>query len=251
MNVVSLLPRPTIPLLALGLVIGPFAAHAQAPAAAPRTPELLGLYPGMPVNAARAMLQKHSSTISISPSNEAGFSLMDGANRDMVEAFSTRPPNDPAVWLIRRSQNISLATPMAKTALLSALRGKYGQETLTMDRGGGGLYLFWIFDQSGRLLPTANQALTGCSGSAFVSNMITGPPQAPNEIEKACFASFFAVTAMLNMRDAELLQAYSVELVNLPYAYRAATVTTSAKNAVSSQARKEDLQKGNKNKPVF
>ena len=32
------------------------------------------------------------------------------------------------------------------------LREQYGKETLTQDRGGGGLYLYWIFDQIGRLL---------------------------------------------------------------------------------------------------
>jgi hypothetical protein len=48
-----------------------------------------------------------------------------------------------------------------------------------------------------------------------------------------------------------LLQAYTVELVNLPYAVRAATVTLNAKNAKDNQARQNDLKKANENKPVF
>jgi hypothetical protein len=75
--------------------------------------------------------------------------------------------------------------------------------------------------------------------------MPTGPPQTETGSEKTCYGFFFAVTTMFNSLDAELLQAYTVELVNLPYAVRAATVTLNAKNAKDNQARQNDLKKAN------
>lgn len=246
---------PTLCLLLIVTVAGSAPARGQTPGSTPHTPDLLGIYPGMPMNQARAMLQKHSSAVNVISSipAETGFSLTvpDPEDRDITEVFLTQAPNVPAVWMIRRTQNLSRAKPMSKAVVLSALRGKYGKETLTMDRGGGGLYLFWVFDQNGHLLPSAQQDLTGCSGSTFVANMRTGPPQTKTGPEKICYGSFFALTAMFNSLDAELLQAYTVELVNLPYAVRAATVTLNAKNAKDNQARQNDVKKANENKPVF
>jgi hypothetical protein len=72
-----------------------------------------------------------------------------------------------------------------------------------------------------------------------------------NAIEQGCFRSFFAVTAMLNRRGSELLQAYNIDLVNLPYALKAATVTANAKNAAADQARRNQIEKADQAKPKF
>ena len=53
----------------------------------------------------------------------------------MVRVYVTQEPNEPAVWLVQRTQSFNPTNPMAKSALLSALREKYGKETLTA-RGG-------------------------------------------------------------------------------------------------------------------
>jgi hypothetical protein len=186
-----------------------------------------------------------------SPPPDSGFSMMIPDSRDQTNVFLTRAPNESAVWMIQRSQNFTATEPMSETALLTALREKYGKETLTMDRGDGGLYLFWIFDQSGKLRSTADQGLTGCSGGSFINYSVNGPPQTPNSIEQACFQSFFAVTAMLNRHDAQMLQAYTVELVNIPYAVSAATNTLHANNAAADKARQDLLIKANQEKPSF
>ena len=228
-------------------------AQCQTAGAAPRTPELLGLYPGMPTMAARTQLQKHSKTAPVLSNTDpdSGFWMMIPDSRDQTNVFLTRAPNESAVWMIQRSQNFTVTEPMSETALLTALREKYGKETLTMDRGGGGLYLFWIFDQSGKLRPSADQGLTGCSGGSFINYSVNGPPRTPNSIEQACFQSFFAVTAMLNRHDAEMLQAYTVELVNIPYAVSAATNTLNANNAAADKDRQDLLIKANQKKPSF
>jgi hypothetical protein len=59
------------------------------------------------------------------------------------------------------------------------------------------------------------------------------------------------VTAMLNPGNAELVSAYTVELVNMPYAVQAATVTMNANKAAADQARQNELKKANQNKPTF
>jgi hypothetical protein len=82
--------------------------------------------------------------------------------------------------------------PMSQNALLTALREKYGKETLTN-----------------------------------------------------------AVTAMLHRRGPELLQGYNVELVNLPYALKAATATGNANNAAAEQSRRNQTEKADQNEPKF
>ena len=233
--------------------IGVAAGLAQtAPGPTPQTPDLLGIYPGMPAAAARAQLQKRSSTINVLTIS-TGFSLNipDPMTREAISVYLTQPPNDQSVWMIQRSQNFSTQNPMSQNALMTALREKYGKETLTNDRGGGGLYVYWIYDQTGKPLSSADMGLTGCMGINFVNYVRIGPPQQPNAIEQNCFRSFFAVTAMLNRHDAQLLEAYTVELVNLPYALKAATATANAGNAAADQSRRNQLEKGDQNKPKF
>jgi hypothetical protein len=228
--------------------------RAQSLPATAHTPDLLGIYPGMPGPAARAMLQKHSSTINVKTLQQAsmGFQLtIPDQNREMVTVYLTQEPNDPpTVWMIQRSQGFLPANPMSKDTLLAALRQKYGKETLTSDRGGVGLYLYWIFDQGGKLLTTADERLKGCSGGPFVTFIGRGPDHGSADLD-ACYRSFFAVAAALNYFNSDLLQAYQVELVNLPYAVAAATVTMNANNKAADQARRDQENKANQNKPTF
>jgi hypothetical protein len=243
-----------VPVVGLCLVsIGVATALAQGPnGPMPQTPDLLGIYPGMPAAAARAQLQKRSSAINVLTIS-TGFSLNipDPMSRDSISVYLTQPPNDQAVWMIQRSQNFSQQNPMSQSALMTGLREKYGKETLTNDRGGGGLYVYWIYDQTGKVLSSADMGLTGCLGINFINYVRIGPPRQPNTLEQSCFRSFFAVTAMVNRTDAQLLQAYTVELVNLPYALKAATVTANASNATADQERHNQLEKGDQNKPKF
>jgi len=220
----------------------------------PTTPDLLGIYTGMPARAARAQLQKHSADINVTTGNTPDLltlTIPDPMNRDIVRVYLTVPPNDPAVWMIERSQVFAPQNPMSKSALLGALREKYGKETLTNDRGGGGLYLYWIFDQNGRLLPSADMGLSGCNPAFFVNYVRGGLPPGVNAIEPACSRSFFAVVAMLNQRDAQILESYQVNLVNLPYAFKAASATGGANAAAADQARRKQNEKADQNKPKF
>ena len=79
------------------------------------------------------------------------------------------------------------------------------------------MYVYWIFDQSARLLASAAPTLQGCEGVALANNYVKGgPPRQATELEKACFASFFGIKAFLNRgAGATLLNAYTVELPDL------------------------------------
>lgn len=229
-------------------------SRPQTAPATPHTPDLLGIYTGMPVNAARAMLQKHSSKYSVQTNGlpESGFSLQQLDIRDSVAVDLTQAPNEPTVWRINRGQNISTVNPMSPTALLTALREKYGKETMSQDRGGGGQYFYWLYDPNGRLLASADPALMTCTAGGFSVRMANGQPPSELESEQKCYRSFFAVTAFLNRTaNPDLLQSYNVELVNLPYAYNAAMNTQRIKNAAAEKARQEQQKNANQNKPKF
>lgn len=224
-------------------------------AAVPHTPDLLGIYPGMPNQEARAQLQRHSSSVFVQTNASSalagfGMTIPDPKNRDQVSVYLTQPPNEPTVWMIQRAQTFDPGISMSKENLLAAMRQKYGKETLSSDHGGGGLYFYWIFDRSGGLLASADSRFMSCSGNSFLTNMTRGPDRT-NDILALCYGSFLGVTLYVNMRDPQLVAAYSVELVNLPYAVAAATVTMNANKAADETARQAELKKANQNKPVF
>ena len=89
--------------------IGVAAALAQTPnGPTPQTPDLLGIYPGMPAAAARAQLQKHSSTINVltmgNPPNYLLLNIPDPMISESINVYLTQPPNDQAVWMMQRTR---------------------------------------------------------------------------------------------------------------------------------------------------
>jgi hypothetical protein len=50
---------------------------------------------------------------------------------------------------------------------------------------------------------------------------------------------------------ATLLNAYTVELINMPFAYRAAMNVANAKNGVAGKAQQDQMNRANQNKPSF
>jgi len=51
---------------------------------------------------------------------------------------------------------------------------------------------------------------------------------------------------MLNSGDEQLLQAYTIELVNLPYAHRAATATGNPRDSAAEKERQNLIDKANR-----
>lgn len=236
------------------IALAPLASAQNVPAT-PRVPELLGIYPGMPNLAARAQLQKHSSDVYVETNSSDsamgfGMTIPDPKNRDQIRVYLTQPPNEPTVWMIQRAQTFDPGVSLLKENLLAALRQKYGKESLASDHGGGGLYYYWVFDQNGKLQANADPRYMSCSGNAFITNIRRGPDKT-NDILALCYGSFLGVSLYVNMRDTQLVSAYSVELVNMPYAVTAATMTRDADKMASDKARQDELNKAKQNKPAF
>ena len=80
---------------------------------------------------------------------------------------------------------------------------------------------------------------------------ITHGPDKTNDVLALCYGSFLGATLYVNMRDAQLVRTYSFELVNLPYAVEAATITMNANNVASQKARQDELNKADQNRPTF
>src|SRR5260370_5603978 len=193
-------------ILLFAFVAGVFPAPAQNLPPTPRTPDLMGIYPGMPASAARALLQKRSSTVNVTSASPAdsgfGLSITDPKNPEGTYVYLTRAPNDPpTVWLITRSQRYNSGAggpPLMLNTVLTALREKYGKETFTRDQGGCGLYVYLLFDQGSNLLVTADQTLQGRNSGQFSLYISNGLTQAPNQIEQTCFQSHFCVKGNFN-----------------------------------------------------
>jgi hypothetical protein len=80
-------------------------AHAQALPPTPHTPDLLGIYQGMPLNRAQAVLQQHSSKLYVRrdpADSELSLSVADTPNPDVINVFMTQPPNNPFVGMVTR-----------------------------------------------------------------------------------------------------------------------------------------------------
>lgn len=238
------------------LVVPAFAAVAFAqqppPVPTPHTPNLLGIYPGMPMQAGVSQLQKQSSDVYVSV-NSQGFSLVKSSpnSSDAITASVTHPPvGPPAVWMISRVWYRAAGAGMTVSALLSALHAKYGPETMRKTEGNGSIWLYWIFDPNGNLLSHADPVLMGCNADALAPSMDGAPDF--NPAQAPCYKSFFAVTVNFVVSPSNpITNGYRLELVNLPYAARAAMIAANAKNAAANQARQEQLQRAKRNVPTF
>lgn len=192
--------RRSIPcVLALSSVPIFLACAAQLPAQTlpptPQSPDLLGIYIGMPAAAAKAQLQKHSSTpITMDGDPAQGFQMpiSDVKNADQIQVFLTYAPNNPAVWMIIRTQLYypSAGGPaLSYQAVLDALHQKYGKETVSSDHPVS-MILYWIYDANGKQLTSASAALQACDGGSYESYISMGPPQTLNDQQKTCYAGF-------------------------------------------------------------
>ena len=132
--------RIEIAALIFGLIGAPLHVPAQTQPAAPHSPDLLGLYAGMPYPAARAQLQTHSTTVQVAPGSDPSLSfnlhISDPKNPDMIDVYLTQPPNDSSVWMVTRAwvyYPLAGGAQIALSSLEEALRNKYGKETMSSD----------------------------------------------------------------------------------------------------------------------
>ena len=266
MRTVGSLVLVSLAVLAASLATAAPQARQSAPpaqaASAQRGPDLLGLYPGMPAAEARRRLQAHSDAARVQDivpnSPEYGFSLKiigsGGSGNDNITVYITLPPSPPVVWVISREASFAamygrLDNLVAKSTLLTTLREKYGKETTFQEFGPTSTTYWWVFDQSGQRVATADlRMLVSCGWQRYqiMPMTTTLPPPQP------CVSSYYALRVNLHLSyGPEVVDAFEATLVNLPLGYQAGMATMNAKNAAAEAARKQELEKARKKKPVF
>lgn len=226
--------------LLLAGVTPPLPLAAQTASPASHSPDLLGIYTGMPADQAKAQLQKHSSDVYVQYASNAaeGFGLsVPGIPQDQISVSVTQPPNVPAVWRVERYQAFFNQKPLSRNALLDALHQKYGKETFSRTPDAGHVQLYWIYDANGQPRPHADPGLT--ARNAVVPSNMTG------ELARRCAQDFFALyIAILSAgTDGDSVQSYTLVLINLPYAAHAAKLTTDGRKAADDQAPKKPAEK--------
>lgn len=212
----------------------PLAAQTAHPAP-PHSPDLLGIYTGMPADQARIQLQKHSSDVYVQYATNAseGFGLsVPGMPTDEISVSITQPPNVPAVWRIQRYQGFSNDRPLPQGALIEALHQKYGKETFSRTRDAGQIQLYWIYDANGQPRTNADPTLTECNPVV--------PSITPKKIAARCAQEFFALYVDIM---GESVKSYTMVLINLPYWSSAAKRTADAIKAAQDQAPKPPTEK--------
>lgn len=210
------------------------AAQAAGPTP-PHSPDLLGIYTGMPADQAKTQLQTHSSDVYVQYATNAaeGFGMsVPGMPTDEISVDITQPPNVPAVWRIQRYQGFSNDRPLPQGALVEALRQKYGNPTFSRTPDAGHIQLYWIYDANGQPRTKADPALMECNSVV--------PSVTPKEIAARCAQEFFALYVDIM---GESVKSYTMVLINLPYASGAAKRSADAKRAAQDQAPKSPTEK--------
>ena len=262
-------------ILVVALEANPATVAAQARQSAPpaqaasarRGPDLLGLYPRMPAAEARRRLQAHSDANRVqdlAPNNpELGFTLLvndpQGGSDNIIMVYVTAAPNAPVVWAITNTASYAatngrLDNLVAKSTLLATLREKYGKETTLQESGPTRTTYWWFFEQNGQQVASADlrtlkSCLTLWKGYTAIATTTLPPP--PSAQLQPCLSSYYAVSVELSLYGPQVVNGFEATLVNLPLGYRAAVATINARSAAAEAARKQELEKARKKKPVF
>jgi hypothetical protein len=241
------------------------AQQPAKPAAAPASgPEIRGLYLGMPEAAARRQLQSLSDSARVQSESPSGFTILnlaipgDGGS-DFVRVLLTAPPQPPVVWLISYSQ-LFQNNPLERGTFMQSLRGKYGKENASAERGTGNNLLMWLYDEQWQRTSSMDARMMDMCGSNNAEPMgqrlVTEGPTDRNLREPfgICAKSYVGLSVMVNgspLKGPELVGGYSMTLVSLPLATRAGAATAAARNGAAEAERQKELEDAKKRKPAF
>lgn len=185
--------------LAIAGVVGVFSTGsalsvAQSPPRSPRgMPDIVGLYPGMPVGDAYNLLKAyyptrggrvdvHQATIQGLNSDKPLATQLhippkdqQDTYDDVIDVMITLPPNKQAVWAVNRTVSFEPGKAPSASAVIAGLRQKYGPEMPGATVG----QLRWIFDRQGKRMPDdfarkCNQA-SGSIADGSLSVLIYNP----------------------------------------------------------------------------
>jgi hypothetical protein len=159
---------------ALGLIaMGSAPSGAQAPPKSPNgLPDIVGLYPGMPVGDAYSVLKAYFPTrggkVDVHQDTIHGLNgdkplvtklhippeAQQDNYDDLIDVLITLPPNKQEVWGVNRAISFEPGKAPSAAALTAGLRQKYGPEVHDpYETRATPPTLKWIFDRQGRRVP--------------------------------------------------------------------------------------------------
>ena len=175
----------------------------------------------------------------------------------------TAPPGPQIVWRITR---FTRRVHTNRAVFLSALRQKYGKESVSFGSGGGSAisddaqiaHLVWLFDESGKriALPPV-RFFPGYNSIWDCSNAIGGlnpqPLMPENEVDftrmfPGWCSNYVGIRVSL-VGDAEIIENTSTELLDVPLGIRTAHSATVWKRDLANRARQADIEKSKQSKP--
>jgi hypothetical protein len=216
-------------------------------------PDLLGIYPGMPVEQARVQMQKRTDSARVQDVLLGlDLAVADRSGGDHIEANVVGPPNAPIVWRIMRTQGFGIGNvnPMSLSALLSSLHAKYGMETASNKNTGA---YYWLWDSNGNPISSNDpkvRTLIQCTPTWLTNSALRGDPIDSNPSLQTCYSSFVGLI-VLAATNGPVLMNYTAELANMPLGYQAAMNIMNAKNAAARKTQQDQINKANQNKPTF
>jgi hypothetical protein len=189
---------------------------------------------------------------------------------ETLQAAITLPPNDPAVWKVVRSMRFEQGREQAKTALLGALRDKYGKESLISSLGASKVSIYWVLGPGES--PLQGQAIQECSmfcqrtylGSSALDDKLArgGSKELMTKLRTMVFLSGMGnaqtmfsdpyhcntmtyVVAELSVSDAnpELVNQMRVVLIDAPLHRRATEATEAVIKKANAVGAKQEVDK--------
>jgi hypothetical protein len=252
-------------------------------------PDIVGIHLGMPKNEAMAVLRREYPQAQIfpapiswpglpSPPQEAyradpakvvtRSAIVNAGNAgctgqgspDQVQVDFTPPPNPPVVDKMRRC-NWS-AKAMNRDVVLSALREKYGKETvafgfqnLIATRDSDIRQLYWLFDEAGRPAPLPSQVdgftLQCLDREFYVADVQRLDELTGQELSPWCVSSGVGVIVELSEwdNDRNLVPYIRSHMTDLPLTLRELKNTRTWWLAELERRRKEEIEKSKQQKP--
>ncbi len=218
-------------LLGISIPLTPYAANS------PSKFDIVGLYLGMPLNDANALLKNYKPPMqinempadisSIRGSRIKGLRYLFSLTASQIRTHSTptdekitlngyAPPNDAAVRYIKRYQHIG-SQPMLHTDLRKMLVEKYGSPTLESppDASGRSAYytMAWVFKPDGSPL-TQKKAVNSCIKS---ENILLSSMSEAEKYHKQCGVTLFVQmgTGHAGPKEHYMINSYSITLYDV------------------------------------
>ena len=248
--------------------------RGQAAVKAPNgKPDVVGLYPGMPVSDAYNLLKSYfpnrggkvdlvqeqwpgvndgrplPTVLHIPPSDQQG------TYDDIIDVSITLPPTRQSVWAVKRVMRFEPGKAPSTNAVIAGLHQKYGQEMPYQFQGAVKSTFRWFFDANGKRVPdslaecnrtTYDPSLRGFRQLVYdpspnqYGNLLVAPPGLAGG--EAC-KTFIYVQADITTGQTEVVAGMTVTMYDLGFAISSGAQTHAMVHGLMNAEQKAAEQK--------